>query len=151
MKRLLQGLLAALMIMGANATLAQSNGDRLLGVYHVVEEGKESKVRFTKQDDGTYQGQIFWLKNPNNADGSPKYDLKNKDEKLRSVRSDQVVVVWGMRYDAKEEKWTGGRVYNPTSGKNYNCTINFEKDGTTLRVRGSIGPVGLSRYWKKIE
>lgn len=83
--------------------------------------------------------------------GSPKYDLKNKDEKLRKVRADQVVVVWGVRYDAEEEEWSGGRVYNPASGKNYNCTISFEGDGKTLRVKGSWGPVSLSRYWKKIE
>ncbi len=143
-------LAAVLMLLTAERGFAQSKGDRLLGVYHAVEEGRESKIRFTREADGTYKGQIFWLKNPNNPDGTPKYDLKNKDPKLRSVRSDQIVVVWGMRYDEAKETWTGGRVYKPTNGDNYKCTISFEDD-KTLRVKGSLGPISLSRYWKKLE
>lgn len=144
-------ILAAILIFAApKSGFAQNLGDKLLGVYHAVEEGRESKIRFTREADGTYKGQIFWLKNPNNPDGTPKYDLKNKNVALRSVRADQVVVVWGMTYDQEDNRWEGGRVYNPTSGKNYNCTISFE-DEKTLKVRGSIGPVGLSRYWTKIE
>lgn len=143
-------MMAALMVMGATTLFAQSKADRLVGTYAVVEEGKESKVRFTKEADGSYKGQIFWLKNATEADGSPKLDKKNPDPKKSKLRADQVVVVWGVRYDAEKDCWSKGRVYNPATGKEYNCTVSFD-DEQTLRVRGSIGPVGLSRYWKKIE
>lgn len=129
---------------------ATPKADKILGVYAVTEEGRESKVRFTKQSDGTYQGQIFWLKNPNNADGTPRYDLKNPDEQKRKVRSDNVVVVYGIRYDAEENEWNGGKVYNPADGNTYKVEISFD-DPKTLRVRGKLGPIGKSRYWKKLE
>lgn len=149
MNKFLKVVVVALCVMGASATYAQ-NADRILGVYEAIEEGKESKVRFTKQPDGTYQGQIFWLKNAYNADGTPKYDLKNPDPAKRKVRSDNVVVVYGVRYDAEENEWNGGKVYNPTNGKIYTVEVSFSDD-KTLNVRGKLGPFGKSVYWKKIE
>ena len=138
-----------LCLMGAATTYAQSAADRILGVYAAVEEGKDAKVRFTKLADGTYQGQIFWLKNDKNADGSPKMDIKNPDPEKRKVRADNIIIVWGIRYDAKENEWNGGKVYNPTSGKTYTAEVSL--DGNTLNIRGKLGPFGKLVYWKKIE
>jgi len=138
-----------LCLMAATTTYAQSAADRILGVYAAVEEGKDAKVRFTKLADGTYQGQIFWLKNATNADGTPKMDIKNPDAEKRKVRADNIIIVWGIRYDAKENEWNGGKVYNPTSGKTYTAEVSL--DGTTLNIRGKLGPFGKSVYWKKIE
>lgn len=149
MNKFLKAIALFVCLIGATATFAQK-ADRILGVYEAVEEGKESKVRFTKQADGTYQGQIFWLKNPTNADGTPKYDLKNPDPQKRKVRSDNVIVVYGVRYDAAKDMWKGGHVYNPTNGKTYTVEISFSND-RTLNVRGKLGPFGKSVYWHKID
>ena len=46
--------------------------------------------------------------------------------------------------------WDGGKVYKPTNGKTYKVEVSFD-DAKTLRVKGSLGPISLSRYWKKIE
>ena len=143
------GLFALVMLVATN-TFAQSAADKIVGVYSVEEEGRQSKVRFTKQADGTYQGQIIWLLNPNNPDGSRKYDTKNPDPKLRTVPADQVVIVYGVRYNAEDQCWEGGKVYKPNNGKTYKVELSF-KDAKTLRVKGSLGPVSLSRYWNKIE
>ena len=151
MKRFFQMCIVALFTLCAASSFAQSAADRLLGVYEANEEGRISKVRFTRLNDGTYQGQIIWLNEPNHPDGTPKLDVKNPDESKRSVRCDQVVIVWGLKYDAKENRWAGGKVYRPTDGKTFNCRVEFEEDGKTLRVRGSLGPIGVSRYWKKLE
>lgn len=150
MNKLMKLMVVAVALLGAVSTYAQSAADKILGVYHAVEEGKESKVRFTKLPDGTYQGQIIWLLNPNNPDGSRKYDVKNPDPAKRKVPSDQVVIVYGIRYNAKENCWDGGKVYKPNNGKTYKVEVSFEDD-KTLRVKGSLGPISLSRYWKKIE
>ena len=149
MNKFFKAMMLVLCLMGANAAFAQS-ADKILGVYEAVEEGKESKVRFTKQADGTYQGQIFWLKNATNADGTPKYDLKNPDAEKRKVRADNVIVVYGVRYDAAKNMWKGGHVYNPTNGKTYTVEISFT-DEKTLNVRGKLGPFGKSVFWKKVE
>lgn len=150
MNKLMKVLVVAVALLGAVSTYAQSAADKILGIYHAVEEGKESKIRFTKLADGTYQGQIIWLLQPNNPDGSRKYDVKNPDPAKRKVPSDQVVIVYGIRYNAKENCWDGGKVYKPNNGKTYKVEVSFEDD-KTLRVKGSLGPISLSRYWKKIE
>lgn len=150
MKKMLKMVVVALCTLCATTTFAQSAADKLLGVYHAVEEGKESKVKFTKLADGTFQGQIIWLLNPNNEDGSRKYDVKNPNPELRKVPSDQVVIIYGLKYNAEDNCWEGGKVYKPNNGKTYRCEISF-KDDKTLRVKGSLGPISLSRYWNKVE
>ena len=105
--------LCVLAILLSATTFAQSAADKIVGVYQVEEEGRQSKVRFTKCADGSYQGQIIWLSEPNNADGTRKLDVKNPDPAKRN-------------------------------------TPSFD-DAKTLRVKGSLGPISLSRYWKKIE
>lgn len=132
------------------AGVAAQDADKILGVYKAVEEGKESKVEFTRQADGSYRGQIIWLKQPDNPDGTPKLDVKNPDASKRSVRADRVVVVDGVKYDAKKNVWNGGRVYDPTKGKDYKVEVSFE-DARTLRVKGSLLGFSRSVYWTKIE
>lgn len=52
-------------------------------------------------------------------------------------------------------KWGKGNIIDPNDGSMYTCTITFhEKDGAkyredTLEMRGSIGPLGRSQFWKK--
>lgn len=132
------------------SAFAQGDADKIVGVYQVEEEGHLSKVRFTKCDDGSYQGQIIWLSEPNNADGTRKTDIKNPNPELRNTPADQIVIIKGIRYDAKDNVWDGGTVYKPINGKTYKVECSFD-DASTLRVKGSLGPFSLSRYWKKVE
>ena len=134
----------------ATSAFAQNPADKIVGVYKVEEDGHQSKVRFTKRADGTYQGQIIWLSQPNNPDGTPKLDLKNPNPNLRKTPSNRIVVVYGIRYDEAKKAWTGGKVYKPTNGKTYNVQCSFDND-KTLRVKGSLGPISLSRYLIKIQ
>lgn len=150
MKNIFKLCLVALATLCATTTFALSAADKILGVYSVEEEGRQSKVRFTKCNDGSYQGQIIWLSEPNNADGTRKMDVKNPDPAKRNTPSDQVVIVYSIRYDAKKNVWNGGKVYKPINGKTYKVECSFD-DEKTLRVKGSLGPISLSRYWKKIE
>lgn len=150
MKNIFKLGLLALVMLFTNNVFAQSAADKIVGVYQVEEEGRQSKVRFTKCADGTYQGQIIWLSQPNNSDGTRKMDVKNPDPAKRNTPADQVVIVYGIRYDAKKNAWNGGRVYKPINGKTYKVECSFD-DATTLRVKGSLGPISLSRYWKKVE
>ena len=150
MKKIVKwGLMALVMLCSVNV-FAQSAADKIVGVYQVEEEGRQSKVRFTKCADGSYQGQIIWLSEPNNADGSRKLDANNPDPAKRNTPADQVVIVYGIRYDAAKQVWGGGKVYKPINGKLYKVECSFD-DEKTLRVKGSLGPISLSRYWKKIE
>ncbi len=141
-------ILAVAMLTVAGA--AAQSADKILGIYKAVEEGKESKVEFTKRPDGSYRGQIIWLKQPNNADGTPKLDAKNPEESKRKLRADRVVLINGVNYDAKKNVWNNGRVYDPTKGKTYKVEVSFEGD-KKLRVKGSLFGFSKSVYWEKIQ
>jgi len=132
--------------------LAQSGADQLIGTYYIIKEEtkSESRVQIYKNSEGKFEGKIIWLKNPNNPDGSPKYDLKNPNAELRKVRSDQVVLLKKFIYDEKNKEWINGEIYDPEEGKTYKCKLKFESD-TKLKVRGYIGvpALGKSMYWTK--
>ena len=132
MKGTLKKLIVLAAALFAAAGVAAQDADRIVGIYKAVEEGKESKVEFTRRPDGTYRGQIVWLRNPNNPDGTPKLDAKNPDKSKRSGRADRVVVVDGVKYDAEKGE------------------VSFEDD-RTLRVKGSLLGFSRSVYWQKIE
>ena len=150
MKNLFRLGVFTLAMLFSTTVFAQSDADKIVGVYQVEEEGNLSKVRFTKCEDGSYQGQIVWLEHPNHPDGTRKTDIKNPNPELRNTPADQIVIIKGIRYDAKDKVWGGGSVYKPTNGKTYKVECSFD-DEKTLRVKGSLGPFSLSRYWTKVE
>ena len=139
MKGTLKKLIVLAAALFAAAGVAAQDADRIVGIYKAVEEGKESKVEFSRRPDG-----------PNPPDGTPKLDVKNPDKSKRSGRADRVVVVDGVKYDAEKGVWNGGRVYDPTKGKSYKVEVSFEDD-RTLRVKGSLLGFSRSVYWQKIE
>ncbi len=126
------------------ASMAQA--DKIVGTYKAVHDGKESKVKIFKYQNG-YRAQVIWLKEPKNADGSIKKDVKNPDASKRNVPASQIVLVDKVIY--KDNMWKDGKIYEPTSGKTYKVEIKF-KDAKTLEVRGKLGPFGRSVYWTKL-
>lgn len=130
--------------------MAQSAGDKIVGTYKAVRNGVTSKVKVTRNSNGTYKAQVIWVDNLKMPDGSIRKDVKNPDKSKRNVRADQIVLFDGMTY--KNGEWTGGRIYDPTSGKSYKLTITF-KDAKTLKLRGYIGveALGETMYWTKIQ
>ena len=140
------------LLCGASA-FAQTESDRILGLYRVVGEttGELSNVRIYKTGD-TYEGRIVWLEHPADENGNPRLDLLNPDPALRSVHADDIVIVRGLRYDARKERWTGGTIYNPVNGKVYDVQAEFDSPDV-LTVRGYIGTpmVGKDYEWKRLE
>lgn len=54
-----------------------------------------------------------------------------------------------------EGVWGKGNIVDPGDGSKYTCKITFHAadskkyDVDTLEMRGSLGPIGRSQYWKK--
>ncbi len=127
--------------------MAQSAGDKIIGTYKAIQDGNVSKVKIFKNGNG-YRAQIFWLEEPNNADGTPKLDTKNSDKAKRSVRADQIVLIDKVVY--KNGVWTDGEIYDPTSGSTYTVNVKF-KDDKTLAVTGSLLFFKQTVYWTKLD
>ena len=153
MNRFITMLLLATAVCTTTGSVSAQEADRILGIYKVEGETTHelSKVRIYKTGD-TYEARIIWLEHPNDEAGNPRLDLLNPDPALRSGRADAIVLVRGLRYDAKKERWTGGTIYNPVDGKVYDVQAEF--DGPQeLRVRGDIGKPMFVRdlVWEKLE
>jgi uncharacterized protein (DUF2147 family) len=119
----------------------------------LVESG-DARVEIYKAADGTYEGRLCWLKEPeypagDPEAGKPRRDRDNPDKALRDRPMQGLVFMTGFRYDG-EGKWKGGKVYDAESGKTYSCKMTL-KDRETLEIRGYIGVslLGRNQTWKR--
>jgi uncharacterized protein (DUF2147 family) len=101
-----------------------------------------------------YCGKISWLKEPNypanekrELAGRPKMDLENPDPNLRTRTQLGLQLIEGFSY-VGEEKWEGGKIYNPEDGKKYRCKIWLDGNDR-LKLRGYIGfsLLGRTETW----
>ncbi len=79
-------------------------------------------------------------------------DVKNPDEALRSRKLIGSDLLWGFEPDG-ENLWTGGRIYDPTSGKTWKCQFSVGNAGNKLNVRGywGIALFGQTRTWTRVR
>lgn len=123
--------------------------DGILGDYEVSHQGESSKVRVTKEADGTYTVQVFWVQDRLDKKGNVRLDEKNPDKSLRNVECDKIVLISGLKYDEEKHKWGDAKIYDPTRGIRANVVCEFRPDGL-LRVKGSLLGFSQSVYWKKL-
>jgi uncharacterized protein (DUF2147 family) len=86
-------------------------------------------------------GTVVWLKNPGVK------DTKNPDAKLR----DRPILGVNLIRDFKQAgpgRWTGGKIYDPESGKTYDSKISANANGT-LKVEGCVLVVCQAQTWKR--
>jgi uncharacterized protein (DUF2147 family) len=138
----------------ANTTTAQGKPDKIVGYYLTLDDetqAEKSQVQIYKDANGKYYGKIVWLKEPL-KNGKPKVDDKNPDVKLQKRAIIGLEILKGFKFDNSSEEWVDGTIYNPSSGKTYNCYINFES-ANRIKIRGYIGAswmgLGKTAYWTK--
>lgn len=136
MNRFITMLLLATAVCTATGSVSAQEADRILGIYKVEGETTHelSKVRIYKTGD-TYEARIIWLEHPNDEAGNPRLDLLNPDPALRSGRADAIVLVRGLRYDAKR---SGGRAVRYTTPSMAKCTT-YRRNSMVRRSSGSGG------------
>ena len=75
---------------------------------------------------------------PNDKPGDePRFDELNPDPALRDRPLLGLTIMSGFTYDG-DGRWTGGRIYDPNSGKTYRGTIR-QVNANKLKLRGYIG------------
>lgn len=141
---------AVLMALPAVAQNINSNPDSIIGEYSTDRGGKKSKVRVSKNANGTYTAQVFWVENSLDADGNKRKDVKNPDKSLRNVDIDKVVLVDGLKYNSSDKTWGGTKIYDPSKGIKVNVEAQFETPDK-LRLEGTIFGIGVTLYWIRIK
>lgn len=126
-----------------------SKADAIVGNYYISHKGEESKVRFSKNADGTYKCQIYWVAKDKDASGKKILDVKNPDKSLRDTPSDRIVLIDGLKYNSGKKQWDGAKIYDPMRGIKVSVTCKFTDDGK-LSLRGSVMGIGETVLWKPI-
>ncbi len=146
-------LTTAILLLLLAATSFAAGADDILGVWNNQE--KDAKIEIQKCGD-TYCGKIVWLKTPNypegskeGAPGTPKVDHNNPDNNRRNSPVIGLQIVHNFSY-AGENKWTGGKVYDPKNGRTYSGKLTLVSPAQ-LDLRGFIGIslIGRTAVWTR--
>lgn len=106
-------------------------------------------MKIFKAENGKYYGNIKWLKNPLEDDGTIKVDDKNPNEKLQKRKILNLQLLKAFEFNSEKHEWENGTIYDPKTGKTYSCYMWFEdKDNNKLHVKGFIG---FSLFGKEVE
>lgn len=124
--------------------------DNILGNYEGSYRDDAFRVRVTRNSDGSYKAQLYWVKNDRDENGNKFLDKKNPDKKLRNVPCDQIVLFDGIKYNPAKHRWDSSKVYEPRRGIRANAVCTFCEDGR-LEIKGSVGPFSESSYWRRIK
>jgi uncharacterized protein (DUF2147 family) len=88
-------------------------------------------------------GRVAWLRSPLDEDGCTLRDLRNPDPQLRARPVVGIELLRGLRR-ADDGSWTGGTIYDPSSGRTYRCNLRLDGHGR-LELRGWVGVSWLGR------
>lgn len=110
---------------------------------------KDAKVTIFKTGN-FYYGKISWMREPLDEKGRPKTDINNHDESMQGKPVMNLLVLKSFEYNAIDEIWQNGTIYDPKNGKTYSCKLELANPNT-LEVRGYIGLslVGRTETWVK--
>jgi uncharacterized protein (DUF2147 family) len=124
-----QGTVAAASLAGAllagAATHALADPVDPQGIWYT--DGDESiiKVHSCTENTAAYCGTMVWLKEPTEADGSPKIDKLNKDPAKKNKPLIGIDILINMT--SEDDHWSG-KAYNPEDGKFYDVTFKVKSD-----------------------
>ncbi|WP_031527928.1 DUF2147 domain-containing protein [Dyadobacter crusticola] len=122
-----------------------SSADKILGEW--ISEEKDNRIEIYK-DGQTYSGKLIWAVDLFDTDGKTvKKDVQNRDTSLRNRDLQNIDLLQDFVYT--DGMWDDGKMYDPQSGKTYNCILRLKKD--LLEIRSYIGfpLLGRSTYWKR--
>ena len=153
MKRFVIALAAVLFAMlPASAQSAKNSAaDNIIGKYESVQGTDAYKVEVTKNADGTYTAQIYWMKNPiDPKTGKKALDIKNPDKSLRNTPCDRIVLIQNLKYIPAKKVWGDAKIYDPQRGLKANVTAQFLPDGR-LSLKGTVLGIGETVSWTPVK
>ncbi len=128
-----------------NTVSAQSASD-ITGIWWNDE--KTSKIEVV-EENGQFTGTVVYVTPEKYENGQPPKDEENPDPALRDRSVVGLQILSSLKYDSGEQEWQGGRIYDPKSGKSYDCYGWFEDDPNKLYLKGYV--VGIKWLGKSTE
>jgi uncharacterized protein (DUF2147 family) len=125
MKQVISLILLLLSLSNVSADVYPKNADEIVGVYWSPK--KDAKIEIFKRGN-QYYGRSVWV-------ASMRKDVKNPDETLRAREVLGIELLTGFLF--ADDSYSNGRIYDPESGKTYECKMTLTDK--KLKVRGYIG------------
>lgn len=140
-------ILLMLLISVAILPIFAQGADRIIGVW--FNSDNSSKIEISKTEDGSFVGTIVWLSEPLDNAEKPPTDSNNPRAELRNRPLIDLQVLSGLTYDGKG-KYSGGRIYDPQSGKTYLAKADMMNNNTlSLRIYIGISLAGRTVTWTR--
>jgi uncharacterized protein (DUF2147 family) len=102
-----------------------------------------------REKDGVFFGKIEY-----SPDAPAEARCADCDESKKNRPLAGMVVLWGMKKSLEKEEgcdlYTGGRILDAGTGKDYPCTIRLMSDGR-LRVRRYVLFFYKTQYWSRVR
>ncbi|MFN8274763.1 MAG: DUF2147 domain-containing protein [Flavobacteriaceae bacterium] len=113
--------------------------DKVIGIYWSPK--RDAKISIYKKGN-SYYGKSVWVANSGK-------DLKNPEKRLQFRELLGIELLSGFVYE--NNTYTNGTIYDPESGKTYQCKMTLQ--GNQLKVRGFIGIslFGRTELFEKIN
>jgi len=135
-----------LAVLAVALPIAAQAADPVQGVYFTPDRSAKVKVA---PCGGAVCGTVVWLKAPLDKAGKPVVDIYNPDPALRSRPIVGLTLIGGYK-PAGAGKWTGGKAYDPKTGRTYASKLSANPDGS-LKVEGCVAVVCQAQTWKRAE
>jgi uncharacterized protein (DUF2147 family) len=107
------------------SSFGQTPAEKIIGLYWSPK--KDAKIEIYKKGEH-YFGKSIWI-------ASPRKDNNNPNETLRKREVLGIELLTDFSFN--DGAYTDGKIYDPESGKTYDCKMSL--NGNNLRVRGYIG------------
>lgn len=113
---------------------AENKEDAIVGKWMSTEGNLMVEVYKT---GGEFKAKVLWFDDTDDKSKpmAVRCDTKNPDKTLRSRKLIGLEVMHGLVYDAGDGEWEDGRIYDASSGKDWNAKAWLTNDGS-LKVRG---------------
>ncbi len=127
----------------STAVFARPVNDSIIGKWYV--EDKTAIFDFYRTGN-EYRARLIPLAKPD------MLDTNNSVDSLKGRKLSGATLIYGLVYDAKKNRWDGGRVYNPENGKTYFCHCTLAAEGAQLLFRGYLGVsiLGQTQTWTRV-
>lgn len=130
---------------------AQYNSVDITGRWRNTENNIEVEIYKTGKE---YKAKVIWFDDSDDKSRpmNVRNDQKNPNELLRTRKIIGLQVMQGMVYNAAAAEWQDGRIYDASSGKEWNAKAWLTNDGS-LKVRGfwHFEFIGQNMSFKKVQ
>ncbi|MGK6318899.1 DUF2147 domain-containing protein [Sphingomonas sp. DT-204] len=122
--------------------LAQSAAPpEIAGIWQA--ENGQMKIEMVETGGG-YAGRLLWGQRAVEADGKTfKRDVNNPNPALRSRSLEGITILQNLKWNAKDRRWEGGRLYDGTSGRTVSARLTPVNG--KLEMRAYMGSPMLGR------